>query len=513
SCNMKLRAEDQTQAKVLSRSLLLVALCLMLLQITRGHNWGDDFASYIMQAQSLVDGTVPQFMRDNSFTIFNSSEPVGPVAYPWGFPALLAPVYAMFGSSLFGFKLVGAGFYLLFLVNLWRGFGRPLAGDERIFLLAIFCLNPVLLESVNEIGSDLPFLFFSTLSLGLMNLAGQTSLANLSLRLAALGLAMGAAYQVRTNGILLPMVYILLVLWSIAPRALSARLFDFEDCLDPVRDHHRATRLALLALPLVLFALVAAAFSAMLPDGQGSHVSLLADVSLKSIASNLGYYSFLITEFFFPFDWGKAIGLGLYVATAIFVLRGVGLAGGRSLHLLLYVAATLALYVVWPFRQGLRFIFPLLPIYVYFLAIGLFRNPLEMPGLAKFSRPLAVLLPVVFFSVSLSMALRNIEKGWRPPEGPHRQHASEMLAFIRTNTGPGEVVAFRKPRAMRMIGERLSVRILNPQSFGGTDIYVVDKTKRSSQLLPDERETLFRRQKAELIFENRDFQAYRFLKN
>jgi hypothetical protein len=41
--------------------------------LTRGHGWGDDFAAYIMQAKSIVDGTEKVFMEKSSFTIYNSS--------------------------------------------------------------------------------------------------------------------------------------------------------------------------------------------------------------------------------------------------------------------------------------------------------------------------------------------------------------------------------------------------------------------------------------------------------
>src|SRR5512139_3429993 len=98
--------------------LLLVLLASAILSfsiLTRGHLWWDDFASYVMQAQSLLDGSPRAFIEQNSFTIQNSSYPPGPVAYPWGFPALLAPVLAMFGLKVLALKLVNTAFYLAFL--------------------------------------------------------------------------------------------------------------------------------------------------------------------------------------------------------------------------------------------------------------------------------------------------------------------------------------------------------------------------------------------------------------
>src|SRR5512139_2569802 len=98
--------------------LLLVLLASAILSfsiLTRGHLWWDDFASYVMQAQSLLDGSPRAFIEHNRFTIQNSSYPPGPVAYPWGFPMLLAPVLAIFGLKVLALKLVNTAFYVVFL--------------------------------------------------------------------------------------------------------------------------------------------------------------------------------------------------------------------------------------------------------------------------------------------------------------------------------------------------------------------------------------------------------------
>src|SRR5512133_3285441 len=100
-------------------SLILIALissALSFFMLTRGHLWWDDFASYVMQAKSILSWSMGDFVRHNAFTVENSSYPPGPVAYPWGFPLLLAPVYAIFGLNPLALKLVGIFFYAVFLV-------------------------------------------------------------------------------------------------------------------------------------------------------------------------------------------------------------------------------------------------------------------------------------------------------------------------------------------------------------------------------------------------------------
>ena len=96
-------------------AILLISALVGTSMLTRGHVWWDDFAAYIMQAESILAGDMPGFVAHNTITIKNSSSQLGPITYPWGYPLLLAPVYRILGLSPLGFKLVGVVFYLAFL--------------------------------------------------------------------------------------------------------------------------------------------------------------------------------------------------------------------------------------------------------------------------------------------------------------------------------------------------------------------------------------------------------------
>ncbi|HSL28665.1 MAG TPA: hypothetical protein VK900_05645, partial [Anaerolineales bacterium] len=70
--------------------VILVALSLGTGMLTRGHQWGDDFAWYILQAKSILEGTTEEFMEKSAFTNGESTTHLGPLAYPWGYPLILA---------------------------------------------------------------------------------------------------------------------------------------------------------------------------------------------------------------------------------------------------------------------------------------------------------------------------------------------------------------------------------------------------------------------------------------
>src|SRR5215216_880773 len=145
--------------------IIILSLILSASTLRRGHEWGDDFASYIMQAKSVVDGTTSEFVEHNSFTIFQSSIQIGPVAYPWGYPLILTPGYIMKGINPLALKLPGLFLYAGFLVCLYLLLTPRLTRTESVLLVSIFAFNPLLIQFLDQILSDIPFLFFSTLSL------------------------------------------------------------------------------------------------------------------------------------------------------------------------------------------------------------------------------------------------------------------------------------------------------------------------------------------------------------
>src|SRR5918999_1511832 len=99
--------------------IILISLVIGSFSLTRGHQWGDDFAWYIVQAKSILNGTTAEFMQQSAFTNQQSTTHLGPLAYPWGYPLILAPVYAVKGISPLALKVPGLFFYVGFLICLY----------------------------------------------------------------------------------------------------------------------------------------------------------------------------------------------------------------------------------------------------------------------------------------------------------------------------------------------------------------------------------------------------------
>ncbi len=137
--------------------------------LTFGHNWGDDLASYFMQAKSLISGSPQRFFEENSFTIYNSDTVLGPVVYPWGYPIILSLFFYFFDINLLALKVPNIIFFVLFLLTFFKVLSKRLLSKEKLLLIAIFAFNPHFLLFHDNILSDLHFLFFSTFSIYFMN--------------------------------------------------------------------------------------------------------------------------------------------------------------------------------------------------------------------------------------------------------------------------------------------------------------------------------------------------------
>src|SRR5512133_1163029 len=129
--------------KILVPVIVVLSILLGTAMLTRGHIWGDDFASYIMQAGSIVNGTMGEFIQHNTITIFNSSSQIGPVAYPWGYPLILAPLYAIQGVHPLALKLPGLFFFAGFLACLYLLMMTRLGHTESMLLVAVFAFCPL----------------------------------------------------------------------------------------------------------------------------------------------------------------------------------------------------------------------------------------------------------------------------------------------------------------------------------------------------------------------------------
>ena len=474
--------------------ILLTSALLGSFGLTHGHLWGDDFAAYIMQAKSIVNGTMQIFVDLNTFTITQSSAQIGPYAYPWGFPLLLVPAYALFGVSPLWLKLPGLLAYLGFLLVFFFMAKRRFILIESLLAVSLFAFNPELLHFIDNILSDIPFLLLSTLSILMADMYAHETQNRRRLALAAgTGAAIFGAFFFRTQGLIL----LGSVLLFQATRFLGQR-------------KQRQSILTDSLLIVVVFSLLWVISALIFPGGQTSYLALYSGFSLDMLFDNIPYYSSVFSQFFETLP-GKSLVFGIFVA-----LFFIGVVSRFKDDLLFVLYATLYLVVLWswPERQGYRFLFPLLPLFVYFAIQGIRATINKFGGkrkalLQKSAYAYLLLIVILFLNSAGSNAYDNMRAD-RDINGPFDPLSMETYAFIKANTPLESVIVFFKPRAMRLMTDRNTLASTECDRILLGDYLALSKKVGENQQIPPERIHECNLP-LEMVFQNRRFVVYKLV--
>jgi hypothetical protein len=487
----------------LKRQLFLLALVVLLSSLlaigvlTHGQYWYGDFAGYLMQAKSLLNGTEKEFILHNAYTINDSTLVVGPVAYPWGFPALLAPFYRVCGMSPLCLKLPNLGFFALFLVSYYFLLKRRLRFLEALLLVGLVAFNPVLINFQDNILSDIPFLFFSTaaiLSIDLLVPPDREPQRSF-LWTIVLGVTIFWAFFVRSNGLLL--LPTLIICHFVA----LYRIHKAGGDLKPYWPY--------VAAPYLTFLLLLGLSLLLLPGGQESYFSHYAQLSSAKVLDNLRYYAGLMAQFYQDLpDSGL-----LNAFTLAFALVGAALTIRRDFHFLLYSLLTYLLFITWPENQGIRFIFPVIPFFLYFSFQGMAWLANRLRGLyQRIGLGLTVAfwgsLLVLFAVVSFQYVRGNLADD-RQINGPFDSYSQEMFEYIRGHTEPDSVVVFFKPRIMRLFTGRDSLLIDQCDQLGRGNYVVIHKKREDQgQVAEQVIDSCNPELQVSTVFNNRRFRVY-----
>jgi hypothetical protein len=435
--------------------------------LTRGHQWGDDFAWYIVQAKSIWSGTIDEFMEQSAFTNGQSTTHLGPLAYPWGYPLILAPVYAVKGISPLALKLPALFFYAGFLVCLYLLMRDRLTQNESLLAVSLFAFNPLLLQFLDQILSDITFLFFSTLSLLWMTREGKRSL----LHSALIGAAIFFTTFMRVTGILLLGCFLIVEFF----RFLSSRR-DRATALEIIKG---SAIVCLVFLVLWIVSLLA------FPSGGESYLSQYAQLIETARAFIPAYFH--VFSFFFGASQAWKY---LYYLLLIFFLLGIWNRWRQEPIFILFFVLWIMVHITYPYWQGPRYIFPLLPIFVYFIfqgmkfLVGRLPEKYRQVGQTVFSG-FWILIAGIFLVQSSLTAYANL-RNHRAINGPFDPYSTEVYTYIKEETPPESVVIFFKPRVMVMMTEHPTIMSMECDRMRKGDYVVLSRKVGENQQIPPE---------------------------
>ena len=460
--------------------VIAVSTLLGFLLLTRDHGWGDDFAAYIMQAQSIAAGKMQEYVASNAFTMAEASRLIGPVTYPWGFPLLLAPVYAVFGLKVVALKLVSTFFHALFVVAFFLLARTRLRDREALVLAAVLGFNPALLQAQNEILADIPFLLFSTLGLWLIErFVNQGARDHMDVVPAvAIGCVVFLAVFIRGNGLLL-----LLAL-------MAAQCMHFFRRFREHRGLHLTDLSAVI--PYATVALLDFVQARVFPTVPFPLREQFGALSVTSVWRNLQFYFWLPADMFRDLLQGYSL---IYLVLLMGFLLQLSRSRPRDLPILLYGLGTLAFYILWPPTQGLRYIFPLLPLFILFSFEGMkliagFLKPRRRERALAFAFDLWAGLALVSLAACIQLAWTNMAANryvYGRSYGAFSPGSSAMFEYIREKTPPDSVIIFFKPRAMRLRTDRDTFSTTNCQDLTkGQYVAIVKSNSGWDQIPPQD---------------------------
>lgn len=473
--------------------ILALSLILGSSRLTRGHEWGDDFASYIMQAKSIWNGTAQEFVEANAFTIFESSSQIGPVAYPWGYPLIITPMYAVKGNSPLALKLPGLFFFGGFLTCLYLLADKRFTRIESLLFVSLFAFNPMLIDFLDQILSDIPFLFFSTFALVLIINENKSS----TLYYALLGGVIASAFFIRTTGILLLASFLTVEAYRLWKNRADHGWFKKRS-----RD---------VLIVLAVFALSWGLYALLFPGGGESYFAQYRAFRWETMLGFISGYFQVFSLFFGETTIWKYV----YYILCIFFLLGVWIRRKEEPVFLLFFASWMILLITWPFWQGPRFIFPLLPVFMYFTfqgikaAVNKFPEEYHRIGQWLFYG-FWILLLGVFLVNSGTRAFNNVRNG-RNINGPYDPVSREVYEYFKEETPSESVIVFFKPRAMRLMTEHDTLMINQCEGMLKGDYIVLSKkVGENNQVPPEQIDSCGL--PLEEVFENRRFLIYQILK-
>ncbi|MBU2651818.1 MAG: hypothetical protein KKA81_12855 [Bacteroidetes bacterium] len=422
--------------------IILVLTPLFFINILKTHDWGGDFAMYIMQGQNIMEG---KSMSETPY-IYNPDNPVlGPPAYPVGFPILLSPVLAIWGADIHMLTLYITFFLFLFAVLSALFLRQAFPGLIVFFMVLVMAYNPWMLSFRTEIMSDLPF---ATLLLGLSLLVFRQENPSWK-RIIIVGLLGGFLISIRVAGWVFPMAF---ALWSLVLvlRNRKNPVFRTIPCL--------AKAFAVAGLSWVTyFFLNRVIFPIPLVQGAAYTGIWSAEPMGITILENITYYIGVLEHFFNP-ENGRWQFLSLLLRSFVVVFALLGLVNRiarRTGFVELLVLCYLGVIMVYPYRHsGFRFLLPLLPFILYYFLEGIHDFRLAIRLNYRY-RMLAggMILVVVFFSGTEKAVLRN---DYVMP-GPQEYDSEECWQYIRQNIPQNSVIVFFKPRVLSLYTGRKSL--------------------------------------------------------
>ncbi|MGE0104504.1 MAG: hypothetical protein AB7H86_20160 [Blastocatellales bacterium] len=418
----KLSGNEQARNHLILSVMLCGIFFIYIATFRAGHDWGDDFAMYIMHSRNIVNGVS---YGDTGF-ILNPMRVVGPQTYPPIFPLLLAPVYYFMGLDLTAMKMLIVLMFLATLAMAFICFRDGLPAKHRLVMIGLIGLNPLFWSFKDHIVSDIPFAFFVFLSLCVIHTSYRKK-------------------ERWPREILFGMIIALTIYLAYGTRSVGLVLIPCLVAYDLLRNR----RPSLKGVTGVAFALAAIYVQNATSHNDGGYGPQIA-IKTKHVISHAWIYLKILT-YYLENGYSKILKLAIFGLVSCLALVGYFYRLRKEITCFeIFPALYLIPFLVLPILPIERYIAVLVPIYFFYALVGLRAIPAKSE-MARYALPAFVIV------VLGTYALRYTTIEYGPfRDGVEAPGSIEMFDYVRKNTRPDDVFLFRKPRALALYTNRHS---------------------------------------------------------
>lgn len=414
--------------KVLFWSLLAAALMINVLTLKDGHNWGDDFAQYILGAQNLTAGKP---FLDPAMRAYN-------IVYPPLYSVFLMPWIKLFGLN---FVLLKSLNVLLWMLGVWGVYRlvRLRSGREAARAVAL-------------LAAWSSYFFFYK----------QNLLADILFSVELIWAVFFFERYALKRASRWFHVFLVMACLGILTRAIGVSLFAAGGLcliLDRHKDGSFLKKLVWLSLSLgaviliqnLLFGAAPGYFQRILEDPAGYFWGCVhhAGQPWRALAWCLVPGATVLTEV--P---ARLIAGMPFLGVCLYGLTAAGLAFMTAGKRLSFAACVFGIYMAalffwsWQYQSSYtfaRFLLPVVGIVFYALAaVGRsFPGHLKSAGATLFRVIVAVVLFLNAWNILCNFGFNDDQIG--------RPAATEMFAWVRAHVKENDLVIFLRPRLLRLM--------------------------------------------------------------
>lgn len=506
------------QLNLLIALIFVISSIVGILMINKGHTWAGDYAQYLMQGRALSTNQPEIAVNNIKFINNNSSVEHSANAYPWGLPLIHSLIHKLQPdikrTEILSFKFVNYIFYALFLILLVFFYRRTRTSLHLLILFSLFAFNPYILGFYNNILTGIPFLFFSTISILWMQaiIINRQVITTPLIDPILLAFFMASAFFIRTNGILIPCTVLSI---AFIPFILNRFNYSKNTFLSPKKNQLRT-----IIFSIILFIIFATLWRSAFPEGGSSHIKVLERITTESLLGNGAYYFFLPRDFFYFL--GKQLSTVVYLAVLLLFCLGIKRNIKTAYPILIYILLTYILYTVWPPRQGLRFLFPILPFLIDYALLGLrililgIKSHITRLRITKISRLALFILIAGMLLYSSAKTARNISRSFAAEaDDPYSEATKEACTYLKQNTPDNAVIIFYRPRVMLELTNKSSVMINKEDSLEKGDYLCINvgvTLESAQQFSAATIDKFIKEQRIKEVFKNKAFSIYKILK-